>query len=147
MVLRTNLSWNTLAKYNAMMWNNNEEPYCIGEDAFREVFLDSEEPVLNLEYLKKEALWNIDKQMVMLDEDFISVCHQDFKEGFRDKETVEGHKKYLEAKKGINAFKRELKKWLESAEQVPVYTIMVDLAEDFLIMPEGLNGKVKPNLR
>ncbi len=146
MTIRTNLSWNTLARYNAMMWNNNEEPYCIGEDAFREVFLDSGESLLTLDYLKKEALWNIDKQETMLEEDFIGVCHQDYKEGYRDSATIEGHKKYLEAKKEINAFKRELKKWLVSAEEVPERTIMVDTAEDFLEFRNGWNDKAIPIL-
>lgn len=146
MTIRTNLSWNTLARYNAMMWNNNEEPYCIGEDAFREVFLNSGESLLTLDYLKKEALWNIDKQEIMLEEDFIGVCHQDYKEGYRDSATIEGHKKYLEAKKGINAFKRELKKWMASAEEVPDWTLMLNIPEDLLIMPKEFNGKVLPNL-
>ena len=134
MVIKTNLSWNTLAKYSALLWNNGKDDYIATGDNLVEMIEDEDDPdfILTVDYLRSDCEWHIQGYYDMLEEDFIAVCHQDFKEGRRDAETIKGHEEYLKQRKVLNAFKRNFKKWLEEVEEVPVWTYDTDTT-DFII--------------
>lgn len=140
MIIKTNLSWNTLANYSAMMWNNGEEPYCIGGDAFLDCLDSDGEELLDLDYLKSDCEWQIEKHFTMLEEDFVATCHQDYLEGHRDSETVKGNNQYTQYRKEANAFKRQYRKWLESVEVVEEWTFDTDI-DEFISFPSTANGK------
>lgn len=147
MLIKTNLSWNTLARYSAMVWNNGEDEYTMNGDNFVECVEAEEDPdfVLTVDWLKSDCEWHIEKQRTMLDEDFIADYHRDYLEGYRDEETVAGHKEYLKQRNRINAFKRQFKTWLASVEVIDTWTFDTD-KDEFISFPASANGRAVPNL-
>ena len=147
MKISTNLSWNTLARYAAMLWNAGEEPYTPNGDNLVELVEAEDDPsfVLDLEWLKMDCKWHVDKHFDMLEEEFCAVCHRDYLAGRRDKETVDGHNKYLKWRKEAREFKRAFKIWVSTAETVPEWVYDTDTAE-FVTFPKNANGKAVPIL-
>lgn len=140
MVIKTNLSWNTLATYSAMLWNNGEDAYIVTGDNFIEC-VGEEDPnfILTLDWLKSDCEWHIEGQYSMLDGDYWADWHRDYLEGYRDEKTVEGHKEYLKQRKEINSFKRQYRKWLTTVETVEEWTFDTDV-DEFISFPASANG-------
>lgn len=124
MKIMTTMTDDVINRYNAMMWNNGEEPYtvsCYG-DNLQELlgpngdnFVASGTP-LDADYLINDCCWQIEKHETMLDEDEAGCCHKWYTEdGCRDKRTMAGMKIWRKERKRIGAWKRQFAAWKKFA--------------------------------
>lgn len=147
MKIKTNLSFNCLAKYSAMMWNHSEEPYMANGENLVEIIKDGEDLntfVLTDDFLVGDCEWQIEKQENMLEEDEAGACAEWYRDGDRDERTMKGYAIYKKCKKEIASFKRELKKWIKEVEYVDVWEYESDTI-DFIKFDGG--DKALPNIR
>lgn len=132
MKVRTNLTPQSIAAYNAMNWNHGEDIYTLSPvgDCWHEVLEDTyaDEPdyMLDLAALVADTEWQIEKHETMLEENEPGACHQWWLEGDRDERTMRGLAEWRRGRKEIAAYRAALRKWQREAQTCDPYWFDTD---------------------
>ena len=148
MIIKTNLSWNTLARYSAFMWNNGEDEYTADGGNWVEMIDNLEDGdtfTMDAESLKSNWEYLIWGHKQMLEDDYIGADHESYLEGYRDEKTVAGNKEYLKQRREIDAFRRDYEAWCKTIEETSEWEFDTDDVE-FITFPRSARGNAVPIL-